>query len=584
MTVQAGLHDLRTQIDEITYRYPKFTPDTAFVYWFLKTYIVDNEELILAALKGASHDKGVDALYIDHEACLVNVIQGKYRQSPGLHSEGRSDIVALASLGETILSKESARFDRLLDDSDPKVREALEYARKCCHQKDYRLVLQFISTGKISKTNRNEAEALIDNSWSNATFEFYSYDELIRQMRDYVEGVAPPVPSIQIPVQGDQLLRRYDDKTNISAWVFTIEGHELAKLYTRIGIRIFARNIRGFLGSTEINRGMEYTIKHEPYYFWYFNNGVTIICDDARLIKESRNDILRLTNPQIINGQQTTRVLSKHLENTASVIVRVIVVPRYSEDAYGKYRHLVNQIVSATNWQNAISQSDLKSNDIEQVRLERELKKLGYQYLRKRQTKSESRLNTKNQSLIFITKDELARYVAACIMEPYELKLGKDRLFEDDAYQKIFAGYKVKDYLLFYWLHKLVFLITRTDRRYRDAKWLVLNFLWSEVGSHLKIDETRDKFIHLAERQKAHNSDLKRFNSSIKIVFDASLKFYRLNRKTEDTIIPEIDFFRYRNIHINFKKFWESRDNHRRNDFNRHLKQFFESIHKIKLQ
>ena len=40
-------------------------------------------------------------------------------------------------------------------------------------------------------------------------------------------------------------------------------------------------NVRGFLGSTEINRGMEATLTREPEYFWYYNNGVTIVCDDA---------------------------------------------------------------------------------------------------------------------------------------------------------------------------------------------------------------------------------------------------------------------------------------------------------------
>jgi hypothetical protein len=581
LTAQTALQDLRTRIDEITYQYPNFSQDTAFVHWFLKTNIVDNEESVLEALKGISHDKGVDALYVDHDANSVYVIQAKYRQTPGLHSESRSDIIALASLGESILSKDTKRFERLVDKSDPKVKESLKNARKCCQEKDYKLVLQFITTGKISNTHKKEAEALINNAWQNATFEFFGYDELIRQMRDYMEGVAPPVPSIQVVVGGEQLFRRFDDKTDISAWVFTMEGRELGKLFTQIGIRIFARNIRGFLGNTEINRGMEHTLKYEPDFFWYFNNGVTIICDDARLIKETRNDILRLANPQIINGQQTTRMLAKHPENVASVIVRVIVVPRYSEDAYGQYKHLVNQIVSATNWQNAISQSDLKSNDMEQVRLERELRKYGYQYLRKRQTKSESRLHVKNQSLMFIRKDELAKYVAACIMEPYELRLGKDRLFEDDAYNKIFDGKNVKDYLLFFWLHKLIFLITRTNRRYGPAKWLALNFLWSEVRGHLSLDETRDKFIHLAERQRNHTTDLKRFNVAAKMVLDAAMTFYRLNRKKDDTIVPENDFFRYKNLSTDFKKFWNSSQNRRKNDFRKYIESFFETIYKL---
>jgi hypothetical protein len=62
--------------------------------------------------------------------------------------------------------------------------------------------------------------------------------------------------------------------------------------------------------------------------------------------------------------------------HAATVLVKVIAVSRDSEDDQRRYSHLVSEIVSATNRQNAIGQVHLKSNDIEQIRLERDLKKL----------------------------------------------------------------------------------------------------------------------------------------------------------------------------------------------------------------
>jgi hypothetical protein len=35
-------------------------------------------------------------------------------------------------------------------------------------------------------------------------------------------------------------------------------------MFREAGVRLFARNVRGFLGSTEINRGLEATLKGEP--------------------------------------------------------------------------------------------------------------------------------------------------------------------------------------------------------------------------------------------------------------------------------------------------------------------------------
>src|SRR5690349_20645052 len=98
-------------------------------------------------------------------------------------------------------------------------------------------------------------------------------------------------------------------------------------------------------------------------------------------------EVLRVMNPQVINGQQTTRVLAEQSTRRASVLVRVIAIPRNRDDGSDHYEDLVSRIVEATNFQNAIKPSDLRSNDHEQVRIEREFRRLGFQYLRKRESK-----------------------------------------------------------------------------------------------------------------------------------------------------------------------------------------------------
>jgi hypothetical protein len=57
------------------------------------------------------------------------------------------------------------------------------------------------------------------------------------------------------------------------------------------------------------------------------------------------------------------------------------------------------------------------ANDRRQVELERELRKLGYAYLRKRQAKSEARRFI-GQHYTMVTKEELAQAVAACELDP----------------------------------------------------------------------------------------------------------------------------------------------------------------------
>ena len=189
----------------------------------------------------------------------------------------------------------------------------------------------------------------------------------------------------------------------------------VAGLYERARTRLFARNVRGFLGSTEINRGMEATLQTEPEYFWYYNNGVTIVCDEATRESSLGRDILRVTNPQVINGQQTTRTLARShgKRSGASVLVRVIRVPRLPQRGGNDFETLVSRIVSATNWQNAIRPSDLMSNDRRQIEIERQFRKLHYLYVRKRMTKGEARSAAGTRHLRVVKKEELAQAVGS---------------------------------------------------------------------------------------------------------------------------------------------------------------------------
>ena len=71
-------------------------------------------------------------------------------------------------------------------------------------------------------------------------------------------------------------------------------------MYEAAGIRLFARNVRGFLGkSTQVNRGMQETLSEEPWNFWYYNNGITMMCDHAERKSVGGRDVMRVSNPQI---------------------------------------------------------------------------------------------------------------------------------------------------------------------------------------------------------------------------------------------------------------------------------------------
>jgi AIPR protein len=232
---------------------------------------------------------------------------------------------------------------------------------------NYRLHLFFVTLGKVSETHRHDAESNVRRARCEAALEVIDGKRIMVIFRDYLDGVAPPVPSLdlemeQVPgVRVSAISNRFDEINNIESWVFSMRGDAVGVMFEIADIRLFARNIRGFLGKDNpVNDGMLETLNEEPDRFFYYNNGVTIVCDRAEKKTSRGRDVLQVSNPQVINGQQTTRMLASSTKKAtkAAVLVKVICVPREDHQSQTEYDELVSQIVAGTNWQTEITPSD----------------------------------------------------------------------------------------------------------------------------------------------------------------------------------------------------------------------------------
>ncbi|HSN76247.1 MAG TPA: AIPR family protein [Anaerolineae bacterium] len=134
--------------------------------------------------------------------------------------------------------------------------------------------------------------------------------------------------------------------------------------------QIYDKNVRRFLGGRRrVNRGITDTLKQHPDKFGLFNNGITIVVADFERID---GDGLRLMNPYIVNGCQTTRTIwevfqtrldaggtGQHQElqtwrQSADQGVVVTKIVRVGEDGEA----LLGDITRYTNSQNAINDKD----------------------------------------------------------------------------------------------------------------------------------------------------------------------------------------------------------------------------------
>ncbi len=156
-----------------------------------------------------------------------------------------------------------------------------------------------------------------------------------------------------------------------------ISGEEIASWWESYETRLFEKNIRQVLGVTEVNEEIEETLKENPNLFWYFNNGITIICDSVNKSKlgGSTRDLgsFSLKNIAIVNGAQTVstigKFLSKQTDNNleeVKVHLRVISLNETPEK-FGE------EVTKTNNRQNRIENRDFVSQDPEQLRIKTEL-------------------------------------------------------------------------------------------------------------------------------------------------------------------------------------------------------------------
>jgi hypothetical protein len=168
------------------------------------------------------------------------------------------------------------------------------------------------------------------------------------------------------------------------AYYGMVSGNEIVQWWKNYNVRLFEKNIRQVLGSTDVNEEIEKTLQTRPELFWYFNNGITIIADNISksLVGGGTRDLgsFKLTNIAIVNGAQTVSTIGKYGVSNSStnfdnvkVGIRLIQLSETPEN-------FDKEITKCNNRQNRIENRDFVSQDPEQIRIKTELMIDGIDY------------------------------------------------------------------------------------------------------------------------------------------------------------------------------------------------------------
>ncbi len=171
-----------------------------------------------------------------------------------------------------------------------------------------------------------------------------------------------------------------------------VAGTELVSWLENNKERLFAENLRFGIEKSEVNDGIRQTASEDPSSFWYFNNGVTAICDDVTKQPVGGNNtesgVFDVKKISIINGAQTVSSLLR-AKNEGADLNEVYVHLRIISLA-GTPENFSTDVTTANNTQNDLSPIDFVAADPNQDRIRREASQLGLVYTYRRGDKDPS--------------------------------------------------------------------------------------------------------------------------------------------------------------------------------------------------
>lgn len=441
---------LKKEVEFIKRRNKIEQVSTAFIFTVLEKLYpeIDPFEYIT----DGSGDLSVDAWYVDEAKKTINIFQFKYAHDfeKAKNKNGIKD----NELNNLILTLEAIwnRDEIFLKRANTKLKEALKeiwvaFGNGFIKTNVY-LISNYLAT--LSNNYKIIAEKKIKEKF-RAELKVLSLDELIKLVlkREFY-----PI-DINLQLKGKNY---FEESTgDIRALIAEVNALNFLKSILneegKIIEDVFNENIRVYLKlDTKINRHIYNTIEaEENYKFFYYNNGITAICDSFEYTPIDSPKV-NLKNFQIVNGGQTMHSIYEAYKNgLKDKIDNIYLLLRIYEV---KNREIGQEIARFTNTQNPVKNRDIMSNDLVQIKLQKELSYEGFYYERKKYECRDQNIENDKK----IDAEKIGQALLAFYLEkPGSAKNKKQEIF-GDFYNEIFTEDKIDaDYVLLpYFLYKRI--------------------------------------------------------------------------------------------------------------------------------
>jgi hypothetical protein len=416
---------------------------TAFIFMILEKLYPEIDDPFEYITDGTG-DLSIDAYYIDENRKTINVFQFKYTSN--FDTAKSKDGIKEKELNDLIVKLEGVwnRDQGFLKKANSKTKEAIKEIWQAFEDGYVKTSVYLVTNHKttINNANQTSAKKQIKEKF-RGELKVLSLDQLVKLI---IEREFSPV-DIQLQLKGKNY---FEESTgDIRALIGEVNALNflksiLNKENDEIIEDVFNENVRVYLRSnTKINKQIYQSIENkENYKFFYYNNGITAICDSFEH-NQSDSPVVTLKNFQIVNGGQTMHSIYEAYKNGLQEKVdNIYLLLRIYEV---KNREVGQEIARFTNTQNPVKNRDIMSNDLIQVKLQKELNSLGYYYERKKYEYRDQKISNVKK----IDAEKLGQAILSFYLEkPGSSKNKKQEIF-GDFYNEIFDQNKIDaDYIL----------------------------------------------------------------------------------------------------------------------------------------
>ena len=362
----------------------------------LKDYDLSDEE-IENGIVGAGNDGGCDGIYIflnknlvmadqieDVKAPKESVIEMVIIQSKREVSFKEDALMKWKTISENLLSLSNSIGDytaRYNEDVLDSYRLFRDLHAKLLRNR-IKLIFRYVYVTYASEVHPNveqqadELKNIVKSHYPNATVEveFVGADELFDKYNSVSETIVN-LPLAEVPIA----LGRNKN------YVALVALKEYYKFITgtdgTLRKRFFEANVRDYQGRNNVNSSIRETLENNSSEdFWWLNNGITILTSEATMVN---NRELQLTNPEIVNGLQTSNEIYLYFskdtnlleQENRNLLIRIIVPD--SEESR-------DNIIFSTNNQTNIPKSSLRVTDPIHLQIELYFKGRGLFYDRRK--------------------------------------------------------------------------------------------------------------------------------------------------------------------------------------------------------